>query len=703
MTSSYRSRTPLITRRCLSEIARRSVRQIARRSVIAALGVLASAGVTAQSALLADIRTIATADTATPVEHTFAVVDAGTYKVTLTDLGAALPVPAPLVSAKMAITQGSTVVATLQSLTSGVGAISFAATANTSYTLHIVGSPASGVASGAVGEDVLKPDGSSFQSYVDDLTIPTAPVANGESILNDTFTVANIDNYTITLADLALPKALKTLILALVPNGGGSVVATLASASQTTVQLAPGSYRIVAIGKMDPADATAVGGLFTVTVTGTSGAPPYPTKAVHVGAVTLVGTAALSAGNYALTLADLGLPAALTQTGAALVRDDGTLTAGPLAAAGSQPFTVAASGSNYLAFALATPAASPGAGSYAVSVLQQPASGIPPLSTARAVSTSSTLTPYSFDTTIQTAGSYVVALTDFQFPSPLTSASLAAVQGGAFLGTPLSASGNFTVTAAQGPLTLLAFGQAMASGALLGIDVSPSAGGSPAFDVTQGVGAAFRATQLNVATAQNLQVTGTDLLFPAALSNFSIAVTQGTKRVGSIISAGASGTFKFDATPGTYFVNVVAQPTGTDKAGTYLVSVAPTPPAPIVTLMADSTTINPGATVHLTWTTQNATSCTGSGGSGWNGTKDPAGGTTQTSALTADTTFTLTCTGPGGSTPTTLTVKVTTPTSAAHSGGGGLIDLRLLLVLAALILFRALAANEKCAGASPRR
>ncbi|HZF14536.1 MAG TPA: hypothetical protein VE046_01210 [Steroidobacteraceae bacterium] len=68
-------------------------------------------------------------------------------------------------------------------------------------------------------------------------------------------------------------------------------------------------------------------------------------------------------------------------------------------------------------------------------------------------------------------------------------------------------------------------------------------------------------------------------------------------------------------------------------------------PAPTVTLSANPTTVNSGATAQLTWSSTNATSCTASGA--WSGAKAVSG--TETSpAITAASTFTLSCTGAGG-------------------------------------------------------
>lgn len=82
---------------------------------------------------------------------------------------------------------------------------------------------------------------------------------------------------------------------------------------------------------------------------------------------------------------------------------------------------------------------------------------------------------------------------------------------------------------------------------------------------------------------------------------------------------------------------------------------SPTPPAkPTVTLTADPTTIDAGESSTLTWSSTNATSCTASGG--WSGTKATSGSTSVSPTETV--TYTLTCTGPGGTASDDATVTV---------------------------------------------
>jgi hypothetical protein len=88
-----------------------------------------------------------------------------------------------------------------------------------------------------------------------------------------------------------------------------------------------------------------------------------------------------------------------------------------------------------------------------------------------------------------------------------------------------------------------------------------------------------------------------------------------------------------------------------------------------VTLSANPSTVAYGAASTLTWSSSNATSCTASDGSaGWSGAKATAGNQ-STGNLTTNTTYTITCTGPGGnSTPKSVTVTVNPPPPSSPTG-----------------------------------
>jgi hypothetical protein len=393
----------------------------------------------------------------------------------------------------------------------------------------------------------------------------------------------------------------------------------------------------------------------------------------------------LTAGSsYTLSVADLAFPAALTQVGAVVTRNGAI--AGSSSAAGTQPFTASAGGA-YEAFALATPATTPGVGAYSVQVLPQTGAAI--LSVARGVTLpNSAMTVYSFDTSVPAAGAYVANLQNFSFPVPLVAVSLVAAQNGALSGALLKGTGSLNLNATAGPLTLLAIAQAdPTSGGLFDVNLTGPGGSTLLFDVTQGVGVYFVAQKVTIPTAGSYDVNASDVGFPAVFADFAVVVTQGSSNLGSILT---TGKFSFPATPGDYFVNFLAQPSSSVKAGTYAISVGATPPLPVVSLSASTTSVSQGATVILTWNSQNATSCTAS--NGWSGS-EATSGTFTTSALTTTTTFTLTCVGAGGSTPGSVTVTVASP-GKSGGGGGGKLDETLLLVLAALLGSRATRARR---------
>src|SRR5579871_3127626 len=104
---------------------------------------LLSAQSYAQNAVFSEAHTIAAPTTAVPVEHSFSITNAGTYTVTLTDLGALLTPAAPLASVKLAITSGG---ATVGSPLLAAGASQFTATAGGKYVHHVVGMPGNATA-----------------------------------------------------------------------------------------------------------------------------------------------------------------------------------------------------------------------------------------------------------------------------------------------------------------------------------------------------------------------------------------------------------------------------------------------------------------------------------------------------------------------------------------------------------------------------
>lgn len=660
----------------------------------------------AQTALLSDVHTITASDAAPAVEHSFTITTAGTYTVTLTDLGAALTPSAPLASVEMAITQGNATTGTPQILT-GTGSITLNATANSTYSLHVVGTPGTVSGSGPIEEDVTASGGGTkLYSFIDAIESPPQQQSSSVGVLesHNTFTAPVSGTYTVTLTDLQFPAALQSVELLLVDDTTqqGTV---LSSAGSAQIALnANDSGTIIAIGQEA---STAAGGLFSVTLAPPAGTGSfYPTNVVPVGGVTLLqssatinGTSNLSAGSTTLTVNDLQFPqgAALDAAGAIVVDGSGQSAASTSGVTttthtASQSFTAA--GGSYQVFGYATPGAGSQGGSYAITLMQGTASVF---DTAVAVGAGGNLQPFTFNANITAAGAYNLTLTDFQFPASLSGVQFVAEQNGAELATPAVAAGSLTISPAKGPVTLLAFAQATGSGGIFGLDMSSTSGATSAFDTAQGVGAGFKMTPITVSSQETVGVTASDVQFPSALATMEAAVTTGTAVEGKVIAGGSSssgatgpisGTFSFSASPGTtYFVNVLAQPSSPAKAGTYAVTAMP---APVVTLTPSVTSVASGGTVTLTWSTQNATSCTASGGAGWSGSETPSGGTVTTSALTATTTFSLSCTGGGGTASASTTVTVDPPASSGKPGGGGAFDVATLLALAGVLGLRAL-------------
>jgi trimeric autotransporter adhesin len=107
--------------------------------------------------------------------------------------------------------------------------------------------------------------------------------------------------------------------------------------------------------------------------------------------------------------------------------------------------------------------------------------------------------------------------------------------------------------------------------------------------------------------------------------------------------------------------------TGAGGSATQSATVSVTKAAPAIVLSASPSTVKSGAATSLTWSSTNATSCIASGG--WSGNQSTSG-SKSTSALTATTSFMLTCTGTGGSASQSVTVTVSAaPPSVSLSAG----------------------------------
>lgn len=675
-------------------------RRAAQSALSAIVALAAGSGAFAQTAIVTTTHTVVAQGQPPAVEHDFSTTQAGSYWIRLTDLpGDYLLDSSPLAAAALALTQGNTIVDTLneQGMRGTLETpITFNATANTPYTIHVVGIPGA-VESGSIGENVFDSAGNNvLSSWTDTLSAPSQRTGAVGFVAE---TVTNGGTWSVTFQDWNFPAPLTNPHIEVFDSSEGiSLVRQNRFGSFSRYAPAGETFTIVAAAQEQSG---AAGGLFSVSFSSTG--EGVALKLAPVGGVQLLQPFAsgkpqasftLGSSSATLGLTDLSFPTVpLSSAGAALVDITNPQIALTVTGPGQQTLSAPVSSDAYQVYAYGVPDSTATDGSYAVAVRQGTAF---PFVAAQAVSSSSANQAFSFDSGIPATGSYVLTLTDFNYPAPLTTDALAAVQNGQLVKS-INAAGNFSATLTQGPVTLLAFGSAggqPASPGLMRIDLSPAGTGGSIFDATEGIGAGFSATTFIAQSAQALKASVADLKFPEPLATINLAVTSGTTLVGTNTSAGSADNVTFQTTANaTYNVNVLAAPPTPPNiqqlaAGTYAMSVTLAPV--VVTLRASSSTVSSGGTVILAWSASGAASCTASASpanSGWSGSRNPAGGPVTTSAIAATTTFALNCTGPGGAATGYATVTVST------ASGGGSIDPELLLVLAAMITLRARAAR----------
>jgi PKD repeat protein len=127
------------------------------------------------------------------------------------------------------------------------------------------------------------------------------------------------------------------------------------------------------------------------------------------------------------------------------------------------------------------------------------------------------------------------------------------------------------------------------------------------------------------------------------------------------------------ATPGNYTFTLTCQGTGGPAVATTDVAVNAAGNVAITSLSASPSSIIQGSTSTIIWTTQNADSCSASGGFGtWSGSVPVSGSRNVSTSAVGSYTFTLTCQGAGGpvSDTTNVTVTESAPNCDAPPLGG---------------------------------
>ena len=619
--------------------------------------------------LIDDTNLVGLPTVAAPSQFSFTATATEALTVTLTDF----QTPAAFSNLQIAVTQDDTLVGSATVDSSHSATVAVAATSGSVYVLYVIGTPAATQGFGSFGACVTRDADPTPRSCVaaysfsSNLETPATPNNTGISTLNTTFTATSTGTYQVTITDDAFPVALQ-MVSATIFNGSTQIGGVFTTGAATPVTLTGGVTYTLLVAAQAAANPQA--GLYGVHITDPSGTPVFD-RTLPVGALgasTVVTNPTAQA--LTLTLNDLAYPAALGSLGGAVT--SGGLPLGDLTAAGSLANITAPAGSlEVWQYA----AAGAGPGVYAVSL----ASSTDTLySTTQVVNPGNTSSgSYAFVVQLPVAGTYNLSVSDFQFPGVLQGLSSTIAQNG----MPLTVNSNGDFMGNAGLAVVLVAAQAPSSGSgIFAVTVETTA--SPAqilLDQTQPVGGLFDTRVINYGASGSFEVTLADLGFPTNFQNLAVVLSQGSQVLGKIFG---SGTFPISATPGQYVLTFVATP-GAQNYGLYSIKIASA--VPTLTFTASTASVTPGQTVQLTWSSQNATSCTAAGNSGWTG-DEPLSGTTAV-AIAANVTLTLTCAGAGGSVTQSVSLAVTTPPSSGSKGGGSL-DPALLSLLAALLIGR---------------
>jgi hypothetical protein len=587
--------------------------------------------------------------------------------------------PAAFQTLQIAVTLGDTLVGTasVDGTTGKSSATVSVPAAAGNYQFHVVGTPGSssygsfGAFSICTAPQATPTACIAADSFSGTIQAPSTVSTSGQSTLNTTFTVPAAGVYTVTLVDDQFPTALQSLVAG-ITQGATAIAGPIGPGSPVQVTLAPNVTYSLLVGAT--ASTTTLAGLYSISITDSNGGSVFA-RTLPVGELptsTFVTNAA--ADTLSLTLTDEQYPAALSSLGVAV--SSGASLLGALTASGTQSLQAPAGTLEVWQYAVA--GSQPG-----VYDLTLAAGSTSLISATHVVNPSNvaTATSFAFTATLPAAGTYNLAVSDFQFPAQLQSLTSTVAQNGTTIS--LDSSGNFTAMAAGTVVVVVDATPSQASGSsgigIFGVTISTT-GTTPTtlLDQTQAVGGVFTTNTLNLGESGNYNVTLADLAFPATFTDLAVIVTQAGTVLGKVYGGGV---FTIPAKPGQYVVTFVGTP-GSSGYGLYSLNISSAPPT--VTLTSSASSVPSGQSVQLSWSTTNATSCTASGtNSVWSG-NEPTSSSGVAVAITATSTLTLTCAGPGGSATQSVTVTAT----AAKSHGGGDVDISLLGILLSLLAWR---------------
>ncbi len=627
-----------------------------------------------------------------PAVQEFTVAAAGPVRVTLTDRAA----PQAFTQLRLLVSRGGSKVVALEA----AGVQQFDATQGM-YRIQVVGTPAAATATlgpgGTFDVEVRELGGNTvLRQYSDVIAVlpspPTAQSALGTAQNPVQVTVEQAGTYQVSLADRSFPAALSAVDLLLVRADGAGTPVTLGGPCVTActanfTATAAGTYNLIVVATAAAPDEA---GLYSLKIAGGPGNAVLYAESHAVGKLPAPIDVELPAADaYSLATIDHATPAALATLRGRLVQRAEQLAAFDTAGGSAATAGAVAGTAKLFVFGKVATGAGAGAGVYTVTV----ARGV------QNVHRSTRTLPEGYDAatnvggylrefTVPASGDYRLRVRDLAFPTPFSRLAAVVVQNGVTRLEIRATDAESTVALGAGKAFLAVLGspQAANGNSLLGIALRPAAGGAATEEWNQGVGPLISSMEVNVPTTGSHDLTISDLLFPAAFSELAVAMARGPELVTQIYGGGPPT--RFNAQAGKYYVNLLARPGTTAQYATWGFELATSPPPPTVTLNAAPPAVSSGATTSLTWTSTNATGCTASGG--WSGTRATSG-TATTAALTAETTFSLSCSGAGGSASTSVTVTM----AAANpngGGGGGALGIGALLALACLLATRQLRA-----------
>jgi len=615
---------------------------------IAALACLAAQSANAQDAIQF-IETVSEPASPPPVSDTFFVSTAGDYTVTISDFGVpgtAVP-PADNIYLMLADPDANSIVANL----SGDGTFNVTL-AEGSYLATLIAAPDATSPRASVGVSVeLASNGNVAYESVAAFDA-SEPLDNPTAIELD-FEAPAAGEYSFRVLDRGFPDGLATLNSIFIR--GGVPLGTLDESGSIALLLDEGDD--VGITVVATRSSASDRSLVTVDVSDATGVLLATTE--QIGDWTEVVqefVAVPEAGEWTLTVTDFSLPAALDGLRSIVLQTEPAATT-PLPGSGSIAFDALPGEAVLLS---AADSGAVGTAGY----LLGPTDGLPAVETVLAfepetpIDDSFAAINGEFELTM--AQTVTLSVVDFQFPAQFNTVT-ALLIGPDGVAETLDAPGTVAVPLNPGNYSVAAIGQLPAGGSgLLGVSVSDSAELS-LFEAFA-AGGAIRSVEVTNEAENLLGLSLTDFRFPAAFQSLSVAVTRGTQLIGTSFGGGE---FTFDAGTGEYALHIVALPDPGIGYSTYAAAIGPAPRPPELTFSSSAASVPSGDSVTLTWDTNFSTTCVAS--DGWTGDKGSAG-SEAIGDLTAETLFTLTCSGDGGSISSSVTVAVT-PAQRINGGG----------------------------------